>query len=590
MTFLKNIVLFTFFVLAAPAWLPGQCFDPLVKQGLYLMQQQNPSSTHYKQAIDKFIAARFCLDSRPSVNLDSLIRLAQGAWVGGLEQARQQAITRKNQSDSLLFLAEQLKVEASQYADKARRAAIEAEASRLALVAENEIRAGHYQDALDLAFMAIQLSQIPTGTPQDEIALTFGRAVFYQKSQLLFNSPAPIDFFQVLPGQGGLLIALNDGSLYWASPNGQSSRALGSHSSPIRSIAVSPDGRYALSCAASQAPLLWDLPGFAQPIVLKGHKEDVLGAVFAPDGSQALTWSRDKTAMLWNLNGQLLATFSGHRGSLYEGSFSPDGRHILTRSSDRSARIWTLDGALQAELAGNGGYLYSACFSPDGTTILTAGADSLATLWNLDGQPLQTFGPNPNVVKEARFITGGQMIVSRPLKNNLQTWHTDGRPLALLSKGEAPSGMLFHPGESTFLSWTDAGSIRLWTPDGQCLLALENNEPILMPPSWSDEGNWVLASSESGATRLWGRDGQLRLFAPGTASTGLPARFAPDGKSFILAINNQQLFRCPIPDVEWMEMKHGPPLPKGRQLSLSERFLIPPLIIEIIELSRRATP
>lgn len=589
MRFTRNISII-FLAALFPALATGQCFGPLVKQGLSLMQQKGPNGYHYKEAINKFIAARFCLDSREEPSLDSLIRLAQDAWVGELSRARDRAIAEKGEADSLRLMAEQALEDARAYAEVARQAAIGAEARRLALVADNEARAGHYQDALDLSFLSAQLAFLSSGTQSEGANSTFGQAVFHQKSEVVFNSPAPITHFQVLPGDGGLLMALEDGSLFWASLDGSKSRLLGTQNSPFRFLVLSADGRFALSCAGGPTAFLWELQSHSPPAVLEGHTGDILGACFSPNSGRALTWSRDRTARLWKTDGQLIATLSGHQGSIQEGAFSQDGSYILTRSSDRTARIWDASGSMLAILNKDGAYLHSACFSPDGATALTAGADSTASLWGLDGRLIQRFGPHRNVLKEARFTPVGQMLVCRPQENAMQAWYTNGKPLASLNPAKPPSGLLFHQGQMAFLAWSVEGAIQLWTPEGRCLLNLMSEHGHILEPKWSSDGAWVLASNENGDTQLWNQNGNLCLYATTTSPARLPACFSSDGRWIILARNGRQLLRCPMPNVVMQEMKHGPFMPLGRQQILSERFMIPRLIFEILEESYHKNP
>ena len=67
------------------------------------------------------------------------------------------------------------------------------------------------------------------------------------------------------------------------------------------------------------------------------------------DGRLALTSSWDRTALLWDVHtGKQLATCGGHTGSVRTAALSGDGRYVLTGPADGQAHLWdacTGDGA-----------------------------------------------------------------------------------------------------------------------------------------------------------------------------------------------------------------------------------------------------
>ena len=70
----------------------------------------------------------------------------------------------------------------------------------------------------------------------------------------------------------------------------------------IYSVALTPDGKWALTGSHDYTARLWDLsnPG-SSPRVLSGHTDAIYSVALTPDGKWALTGSIDTTARLWEI-------------------------------------------------------------------------------------------------------------------------------------------------------------------------------------------------------------------------------------------------------------------------------------------------
>src|SRR5260221_3818287 len=76
--------------------------------------------------------------------------------------------------------------------------------------------------------------------------------------------------------------------------------------------------------------------------VLIEHTAVVVNSVaISNDGRFALTGSNDKNAWLWDLaTGQEIRKFSGHKDNVTSVAFSADGNYVVTASMDGSAILW----------------------------------------------------------------------------------------------------------------------------------------------------------------------------------------------------------------------------------------------------------
>src|SRR5262249_19152587 len=66
----------------------------------------------------------------------------------------------------------------------------------------------------------------------------------------------------------------------------------------------------------------------------------IMGLALSPDGRHALTGGKDKTARVWDLDTGQERLRLTHRAPVWGTAYSPDGRLIATASPDGVARVW----------------------------------------------------------------------------------------------------------------------------------------------------------------------------------------------------------------------------------------------------------
>ena len=139
------------------------------------------------------------------------------------------------------------------------------------------------------------------------------------------------------------------------------------HSAGVRSVALSPDSRLALSGSDDHTARLWDASTGRLLAVLEGHTAPVNAVALSRDGRKALTGSDDHLVKLWDVSSgsaKLVRTFSGHTGSVLSVDFAPDGRHFLTGGDDHTMKLWDTETGDQVSFAnGKGEWI---AFTPDG--------------------------------------------------------------------------------------------------------------------------------------------------------------------------------------------------------------------------------
>jgi WD40 repeat protein len=118
-----------------------------------------------------------------------------------------------------------------------------------------------------------------------------------------------------------------------------------SHEQSISAVALTPDGRLAISGTEDGVLKIWDLTrAKAEPHAIDGRTSNIRKIAITPDGCLAVTCSNDPTIHVWDLKRfQLLAAFTGS-SIINSVSISDHGRVIFAGGSLGEIYLLQLDG------------------------------------------------------------------------------------------------------------------------------------------------------------------------------------------------------------------------------------------------------
>jgi WD40 repeat protein len=306
-------------------------------------------------------------------------------------------------------------------------------------------------------------------------------------------------------------------------------RTFEGHSFWVNSVAISPDGRWALSGSSDNTLSLWEMSTGHCLRSFEGHNDDVTSVSISPDGRWGLSGSRDSMLRLWELStGRCLRTFKGHSDNLNSVAISPDGRWGLSGSWDSTLCLWELNtGRCLRTFKGHSGWVNSVAFSPDGCCALSGSSDSTLRLWELNtGRCLRTFkGDSYGVnhgVESVAFSPDGRWALSGSDNETMHLWElSTGRCLRTF---EGHDDYLNYGVNSVAISpdgqWGISGSkdkaIRLWElSTGRCLHTFEGHSGMVNSVAFSPDGRWILSGSNDETLRLWEFDWEYEF--PGWA-------------------------------------------------------------------------
>jgi cytochrome c len=273
------------------------------------------------------------------------------------------------------------------------------------------------------------------------------------------------------------------------------------HGGPVRTVAVAPDGRTAISGSFDQSAILWALDRGAAIRVLRFHEGAVNAAAALPDGRFA-TAGEDGRIAIWAVASATPArVIEAHKAPIVGLAASADGRFLASASWDGTARVTPVEGEGARVLNGHQGNVNGVAFAPGGR-IVTAGYDATLRIWPADEGP-------PTVIS---------------------------LPTPLNAVAAAPDGEIVAAGAD--------GSIRILSAAGQVRAELEVGPTTVIGLALSPDGARVGAATIGGAVAIVERASAKALFS--LVGPGLPVwslAFKPDGAELLTGGSDRMVRR-----------------------------------------------
>ena len=280
------------------------------------------------------------------------------------------------------------------------------------------------------------------------------------------------------------------------------------HTSWVRSIAFSPDGKILASASYDKTIKLWDVATGKIITTISGHNSAVWSVAFSPDGKIFASGSDDKTIKLWNVvTGKNIATFSGHYSPVNSVAFSPDGKILASGSEDKTIKLWNINTNKIIITIANNSPVNSVVFSPDGKILAAGGDDKTIRLWDvLSGKNLINLSGHNSSVNNIVFSPDGKIIASGSDDKTVKFWDVQtGKNIKTLSENNNNiSSIAFSPNGQTFASGSTGNSIKLWdVKTGKILNTLSGHNNNVSSIAFSPDGKTLASASEDKTLKLW---------------------------------------------------------------------------------------
>jgi WD40 repeat protein len=346
---------------------------------------------------------------------------------------------------------------------------------------------------------------------------------FTKHTDVVFSVAFSHDGRLALSGSGGIDKGVNDwaaGSDWtvrlWRLPDPPPPEKVGEvrrfegHGGGVMTVAISPDGRLAISGehgAGPRAAVLWDVATGKELRRLQGHTTGIHSVAFSHDGKRVLTAGKD--LRLWDLEtGRVLQRL--WEPPLGMGAvLSPDGKSILRIANDHTLRLQDVGSGKELKrFEGHPkGGVRAVAISPDGRLGLSGGLDNAVRLWDLaTGKEIRCFREHTGWVISVAFSPDGRLALSGAVDKTVRLWDvaTGKEVRRFVGHAESVHTVAFCPDGRRALSGGYDQTVRLWdVATGKELHRFLGHTGPVWSVACSPDGRYALSGSADRTMRLW---------------------------------------------------------------------------------------
>jgi hypothetical protein len=237
----------------------------------------------------------------------------------------------------------------------------------------------------------------------------------------------------------------------WDVDKGRELRKLEGHTRPVTTVAVSSDGRWALSAGGGEdrgdnnavvsidsGIRLWNLITYEQTLRLEGHKGGVRSVTFGHADQTCVSGGSDGTVRVWNLPTGDPRWVLRAGAPVTSVACATDGLHIVSGQTDGSVILWSIltgEAMRRFEAPGQSKYVHWVGFMPDGRRLIsthgwiepkagkTVPVDPTVRCWDLTGtEDPRSFSDHTQMVKAVAIAPQGNWLISAGQDRTVRLW------------------------------------------------------------------------------------------------------------------------------------------------------------------------
>ncbi len=252
-----------------------------------------------------------------------------------------------------------------------------------------------------------------------------------QAKKIFAEFEKPVSAIKVTSDGDGILIASGENVLLMDIKSGKQLSLFSHHETNIIALAITADGRFALSSDDKGHFYLWRLLTGEVMADFTDKKNTVATIAVTSDGRFALTGQRNNNSVLiWDMTtGKIISALQEHENIITSIAVTSDGRYFISASADASLRLWQVQSSRKKSLrvmTGHTKRINQVAIDYQGKIALSVSEDKSLRIWDvINGECLYSF-ENINVSYTTAILSmDGQYAFSGDAQGAIIVWCLD---------------------------------------------------------------------------------------------------------------------------------------------------------------------
>jgi small GTP-binding protein len=287
------------------------------------------------------------------------------------------------------------------------------------------------------------------------------------------------------------------------------SKVLKGHKEAVTCVAITPDGRRAVSGSDDCTVRVWDLESMKCIAILEEHISYVQGIALTSDGKLAVSGSRDTTVRVWDLESmKCVSILKGHFDRVWGVALTPNGELAVSVSDDGTVRVWDLVSMECVHiLKGHAGIVLGVSLTPDGKRAVSSSFDNTVRVWDLESMKcISILEGHTHAVDGVAITPDGKSAVSGSYDSTIRVWDLESMKCVSILEGHKSDvyGVAITQDGKRVISSSRDTTVRVWDLESmKCVSILEGHIDRVWGVVLTPDGRRAVSGSFDKTVRVW---------------------------------------------------------------------------------------